>query len=356
MSLPELPAGLELEYFAEGAANVVYRMLAPLPSPSVHSEAYSDSDEYGPGTPPPSEIPVRSIHPLITGKLLRLRKDLPTATSILDAQQDFKQHVKPLFREGDLVQQMVVCLPASLIDRYNDDLRMMEASGARAKKRSGIYLRIDGYGTLVTDLSRQGDITFSASFKPKWLVQSPSAPKEAKRCRTCALRAMRASQKVGKDFEGYVSMKGGTCPLSLVSEDEDKVHMGVNALISGSVKAQLIDSENPIHHIVQVLQTSSVLRRLKDLQLKLDPDGPLIADPTNPRFLTAMALRDCTVFIAGPSPTDESIEVRLGDLDVKSPRKAGYWRSLEEDLIHGGWYTATELFDGDEVISCALQQ
>ncbi len=41
---------------------------------------------------------------------------------------------------------------------------------------------------------------------------------------------------------------------------------------------------------------------------------------------------------------DEGIEIRLGDLDHKTPRggKAMYWRAVEEELIDGGWYTATE--------------
>ncbi len=38
------------------------------------------------------------------------------------------------------------------------------------------------------------------------------------------------------------------------------------------------------------------------------------------------------------------IEARLGDLDLKTSngKKAEYWRSLERQLIEGGWYRATE--------------
>ena len=354
MNLPELPADLDLKFFAEGAANVVYRILAPPRSPKILSRVYSNATEYGPGTPSSSEILVPSLHSLISGKLLRLRKDLFTVTSILDAQEGFEQLIQPHFRECDLVQQTVVGLPVSLLDRCNDDLREMEAEGARAKKRSGVYLRTDGYGTLVTDMSREGATSFSVGFKPKWLVQSPSAPNKANRCRTCALQAMRASQKAGKESEGHVFVKAGPCPLDLVSEVEGNVYAAIDAIISGSVASLPIASINLADRIARALKTSSLLQRLKQLQLRLDPYGVLAADPTNPKFLTAMALRDCTVFAAGLSSIDGPIEIRLGDLDVKSPLKAGYWRSLEERLIYGGWYTTTES-DGDKLIKCALQ-
>ncbi|MCJ1242790.1 Inositol-pentakisphosphate 2-kinase [Varicellaria rhodocarpa] len=353
MNFLELPADLTLEFFAEGAANVVYSISALPHSPSAPSEANSESDEYGPGTPPPSEISMLSIHALTAGKLLRLRKDLPTATSILDAQLDFERHIKPYFHEIDLVQQKVVCLPVSLVERCNEELYRMEAEGARPEKRGGVYLRTDGYGTLVTDMARRESIAFSINLKPKWLVQSPSAPEEAKRCRTCALRAMRASQKAKRNREGHVSEEGGFCPLHLLSGDEDKVYDAIDAVVPGPAKILLMESADLRHRIFKVLQSSFILQRLKQMQLKLDPQGILAADPTDPDFLTAMALRDCTIFVAGLS--DGSIEVRLGDLDMKSPSKAGYWRSLEEDLIREGWYTATEVYDCDKAVECALQ-
>lgn len=49
------------------------------------------------------------------------------------------------------------------------------------------------------------------------------------------------------------------------------------------------------------------------------------------------------------------IEARLGDLDLKSPAKTDYWKSIEEKLINGGWYTGDEkefISTNDE---CALQ-
>ena len=354
MNFLELPAELALEFFAEGAANVVYSISAPSYSPTTLLEAYSNSDEYGPGTPPPSDLSMISIHTLTAGKLLRLRKDLPTATSILDAQREFERRIQPIFHETDLVQQEVVCLPVSLVERCDKELHRMEARGARSEKRAGVYLRTDGYGTLVTDMARRENIAFGINLKPKWLAQSSSAPEEAKRCRTCALRAMRALQKAKRNCEGHVSEEGGFCPLYLLSGDEDKVYAAIDAVVPKSAKSLLMESVDLKHRIFEALQSSSILQRLKQIQIKLDPQGIFAADPTDPDFLTAMTFRDCTVFVA--EMLDGSIEVRLGDLDMKSPRKVAYWRSLEEDLIRDGWYTATEVYDCDKAVECALQR
>ncbi len=51
-----------------------------------------------------------------------------------------------------------------------------------------------------------------------------------------------------------------------------------------------------------------------------------------------------------------TIEARLGDLDLKSPTgiKVEYWRNLEEQLIDGGWYTATEKGNAAHESSCQL--
>lgn len=43
-----------------------------------------------------------------------------------------------------------------------------------------------------------------------------------------------------------------------------------------------------------------------------------------------------------PWGESEPIEARIGDLDMKSGKKADYWRALEMSLIDGGWYTGTE--------------
>lgn len=51
--VPALPSNAAVTYINEGAANIVYRISIPYPSPSS-----SIHEEYGAGTPPPSEIEI----------------------------------------------------------------------------------------------------------------------------------------------------------------------------------------------------------------------------------------------------------------------------------------------------------
>lgn len=54
--IPVLPTSANLEYLAEGAANVVYRISISTPSPGP-----SELDQYGDGTPPPTEIDTEDV-------------------------------------------------------------------------------------------------------------------------------------------------------------------------------------------------------------------------------------------------------------------------------------------------------
>ena len=53
-TIPVLPANAELTYLGEGAANIVYRISIPQPQPGTPQP--TELEEYGEGTPPPSEI------------------------------------------------------------------------------------------------------------------------------------------------------------------------------------------------------------------------------------------------------------------------------------------------------------
>lgn len=46
-----------------------------------------------------------------------------------------------------------------------------------------------------------------------------------------------------------------------------------------------------------------------------------------------------------PIARNESIQARIGDLDLKSPEngKAKYWIDIEKKLIDEGWYAGTEM-------------
>lgn len=49
--IPILPINTAITYWGEGAANIVYRISVPFPTPPP-----SQVEEYGEGTPPPTEI------------------------------------------------------------------------------------------------------------------------------------------------------------------------------------------------------------------------------------------------------------------------------------------------------------
>jgi len=59
-------------------------------------------------------------------------------------------------------------------------------------------------------------------FKPKWLAQSPTAPVNARRCRTCALAARRET-----DVARLL------CPLALYSGDPDLIRQQIETRIRG---------------------------------------------------------------------------------------------------------------------------
>ena len=323
-----LDDGVQLVYLAEGAANVVYRIRSLPPDPSTSADLNFES--YGPNTPPPTEIEPIHMDPRLQGKLVRLRKRTSSTTPVAESQHHFENMIKPLFPSENLVQQILFQPSKDLLRDCNARLREMENNGARPAKRHDVYLTEDEmYGMLVTDMSCSDESFTFFEFKPKWLAQSPSAPLESKRCRTCALRAMKKGSKLG------------LCPLNLM--DKDRIIIAV-CRIMGLDPHRLQDysgSEGDmLVRIQDFLFKDPLLRRLRQLQEDKDANGVMKADFISQNFLAAMTLRDCTLYLrVGQS----SIDARLGDLDLKTGKeKAEYWKGLERQLIEGGWYTATE--------------
>ena len=293
MDVIELPQNIELEYLAEGAANIVYRFHIPPPSPSITSDLLSEGNHYGQSTPPPTELPPLHFSPVLQEKLLRIRKDLATRVPVIETQQSFENLIKPLFPEEHLVDQLTARLPKGLIERCNIELRRMETARTRSAKRHGVYLsEEEDYGTLVMDMSTHGQKELICiEFKPKWLAQSPSAPYGARKCRTCALRAMRAQQNgpTGISQDSF-------CPLALIHKDQRVLAMVVDSILQESkYPSQVLESLRP--RVVDFLEHSPLLKRLQELQMELDPKGVFAADTSTKAYLTVMTLRDCTVFL-----------------------------------------------------------
>ena len=323
-----LDDGVQLVYLAEGAANVVYRIRSLPLDPSTSADLSFES--YGPNTPPPTELEPLHMDPRLEGNLVRLRKNTSSTTPVAESQNHFENVIKPLFPSENLVQQTLFQPSKNLLKDCNARLREMEFNGARPPKRHNFYLAEDDmYGMLVTDMSCNDDSSKFFEFKPKWLTQSPSAPPESKRCRTCALRAMKRGSKPG------------LCPLNLM--DKDRITIAVCRIMGldhHRLQVYSGSDRDMLGRIRDFLLKDPLLRRLRQLQMDKDPKGVLKANIISQDLLAAMTLRDCTLYLK-VSPS--SIDARLGDLDLKTGKgKAEYWRGLEKQLIEGGWYAATE--------------
>jgi len=142
-------------------------------------------------------------------------------------------------------------------------------------KRDSILDLDETHGTLLEDLSADSSILL-LDFKPKWLSQSPTAPKTANTCRTCALRRLRRKQP--KSHPRF-------CPLDLSSSAPPRVLRAVTAFLA----------EKGIHNPTLAEQITQHL-----LNSKLIPT--LLAAQTSPTssLATKMTLRDCTLFVQIP--------------------------------------------------------
>ncbi|KAI5779795.1 inositol-pentakisphosphate 2-kinase [Geopyxis carbonaria] len=365
-----LPPDVTPVYLAEGAANIIYRLTCPTT---------------------PSET-----------RLLRLRKTLPSAQPNAAAYAYLSHTAFPLFPPHLLVATSLVRLPPGLLEAANKDLRALEKAGKRPKKRCGMYLETtEQFGFLITDMSplptpprspaaavttttappatvgtgaATGDTRqILLEFKPKWLLQSPSAPQGWTRCRTCALRARKHPGAAG------------FCPLDLASGDAARIGRAVAQLLPTHAPARFtIPAESSWERertrlgakATAFLLRSDLMPHLKRLQARLDPDGPLRSG-MGQSFLDAMTVRDLTVFLRVDmdAPDDDGVvddgegaggnrvgtveerergrvdgkeaggvECGVGDLDMKTGQggKRGYWRETERGLVEGGWYCGGE--------------
>jgi len=292
---PPTPAtGCTLEYLDEGGANFVFR-ISPL------------SDEV--------------LHPSLQGKLLRLRKDLAHLKSTSEQLAAYQQNLQPLFPDEHLIEHQLIRLDDELPTLLNTALRQV----ARPSHRLPDTLLLnEPDGLLITDMTPQpGEVLLQ--LKPKWLAQSPTAPPDSIRCRTCALRAQRASQGSCTATDAQAS-----CPLYLVSDakaDRDRAAHSVSADVE--LRAYLTEQAQPL------------LRMLNEYQQRFDAQGCLNASEAASvtDLCRAMTLRDCTLFV---KRSGNRVEARLGDLDLKQLEKLSKWITIERRLISEGWYANVE--------------
>ncbi|KAL4941834.1 hypothetical protein BDV06DRAFT_173237 [Aspergillus oleicola] len=319
----ELPSGVQLAYLAEGGANIIYRIVAPSALPGSNNSP---------------TVPAQ-----YKGKLLRLRKDTPAGVSYQEIIRNFDKNIRPLFKPEELVDQELVYLPKGVTQQCNEQLHSAEIAGKRPKQRRGVYLSItEPFGLLVTDMTTFGNSgTELAELKPKWLLQSASAPTGARKCRTCALR----------DMKNHDSRRAGStdarsfCPLDLVSDKFEHVHRATKFVKGYKDHARL----------ARVLYRNPTLLRLLALQRSMRDVGLYGPSPQSQDKSLAMTIRDCTMYIKIPRNEKGRVEIRLGDLDLKtaSGGKAQYWLDLEHRLINEGWYMCAKA--NTQPCDCALQ-
>lgn len=366
-TVPTLPENTSLSYLAEGAANVIYRLSSPPDGPQF------------------------------THQLLRARKALPSAQLNRLAYAQLLHTFQPMFPDHLLLPTSLIRIPASVLARENNVLRTLEESGKRPLKRRGLYLEEakEEFGYLIMDMSPHPLATPPPSsssssflswilahlssrwarpkapvparqtrqllieFKPKWIIQSPAALTPWRRCRTCALRLSKGQ-------------KNGFCPLDLSSRDEPRVRRAIQYLIPAEqpTSLQLRDAEiwaavqgTITERIVRYLVDSELMPSLKGLHAALDPHGPVqiqtLGDAEKAKFVTAMTVRDLTVFLRIDLDQAEGeiagVEAKIGDLDLKmgDAGKWAYWAGIEKTLNDDGWYSGNEEGAKEKAVWCS---
>lgn len=287
--------GCRLEYLDEGGANFVFTIMPGHEGSSLPEH--------------------------LTGKLLRLRKDLPHIQTTSQQLSAFNEHIKPLFPATSLIKHEPIGLALGLAGHINAVLGKITRPSHRLKD----FVPLDEEtGLLVTDMTPKiGEVLLH--MKPKWLSQSPNAPSNATRCRTCALRAQRASRGVQTATDAQES-----CPLEVTTDViEDRKRA-----------AQKITDDTTIQDYI-VHDAQLLLLDLRRRQRELDDNGCLRASNTQNVFdlCKAMTLRDCTLFL---KRSGSDMEAKLGDLDLKQPGKLPRWTKIEQVLVEDGWYTNEE--------------
>ena len=190
-------------------------------------------------------------------------------------------------------------------------------------------------------------------FKPKWLSQSPSAPTAAIRCRQCAMELRNLIKDPSRD---RTLPEKKPCPLALVNEDAP---WQTNSPFRLAPQLVGTGCDGHFREALKSIANHQAIHDLKAQQDLHDKLGPLHAERSDPCFITAMTLRDCTCF-AQIHRRRQSLKIRMGDFDWKDPAvKFDRWRDAEEELINGGFYTADRILCGESYYNpptfCALE-
>jgi inositol-pentakisphosphate 2-kinase len=361
--IPDNDTLIRFEYLNQGGANVIFKIVPPK-SAGDGQPSFSFLDRKGDS--------VAVIHrENVTNLVLRVNKGLEKTLRCNEVVDGFYGHVRPLFVSGyvqdsglrgrDLTKHLMEHQGVLLSSDVMTDLMskcdtILPETTAEANKNSKSHR----WGILLPDMSPTAGLSITIEIKPKWLAQSPNAPPNALRCRTCAMQVTKP-----KDATRYL------CPLRLVDGGSDVL----NRWILDRVTEQLLEhSATPAEQQRQAPRIASsivtyltqgggktLLEHLKALQKQLDPQGVLLRDEVQLKskfdhnLRLAMTLRDCSMYITAHYTTSDTgtvvVDSKLGDLDFKSADKIDDWMSKEKELLEAGAYT--RMVDPD--MGCLLQ-
>ncbi|KAI0816248.1 inositol-pentakisphosphate 2-kinase-domain-containing protein [Xylaria sp. FL0064] len=302
------PAKVRYEYVAEGRANVVFSV-------------WETKDPAAPKG-------------LFEGTLLRVPKaTLGVTPCDYETLQDFREgQLEERVGRQHLVPQVLIQISPKVASILHGKRNKTDESEIRA-----------GYAMLIQDMSASPGYSV-LEFKPKWLAQSPIAPSGAKRCRTCAREAFRNSQKQAKGRAVSVPI----CPLGLVHENPGVVMDTIRRLAPKW-------TERDRKRLSDAFDKSGILKKLRELQTKGDPDHALLENPSDPDFGLAMTLRDCSCYVRMPADVERDVEIKLADVDKKNwEEKQTYWQESHWNLVENGWYTCKEKVDTPILTQCLL--
>lgn len=373
-----------LIYLAEGNANVIYTL-----HPATQTHPINTA------TGQTSHSPLTS-HPQCT--VLRLRKDLPFTQPAIEVLSAFRRKIQPLFADGFadvLVEQGLFRMSRETVESVDSTLREMEGgrdgeveggiardgvgSGDRPVHRRGVYHPVferechgilmpnllslganpstpsaralqDGKDTKHNDKSKLKMKTRLLEFKAKWLLQSPSAPADAVRCRTCAVNALRRLKNAQSQTQAHTETSeeqmqtqtrasensnqnhklkqkqkhklgrgdGGFCPFALLSNDKSTgtLHSALTTMglfahcrtprAKHQLQTEFAEKVQPVLRHLRGLQGRFGCVGLDDFRgglvdrsgdAGLDSRGAVDAGYEEGDFAVAMALRDCSVFL-----------------------------------------------------------
>jgi inositol-pentakisphosphate 2-kinase len=371
-------ASVCFKYLNQGGANIIFTIHPWSPTKAEDGQAFVFVDAKT------DSLTVTPIHQAeLVDKVLRVDKGLNKTLRCDEIISGFYGHVWPLFTPNAAITIVVVVSDASyklepitmpdldftshLMDHQGVALYpsvmldITAKANAVRKDQAQRPLHTERWGILLPDMSPTAGSSVTIEVKPKWLAQSPTAPSNAIRCRTCALQVVKP-----KDPKKYI------CPLQLLNGSWDVVYpwiLGrVAEQIGGYATTGTSKTTDTTSSIASQLTTyitkgdgQALLQHLRSLQRKLDHHGVLyrsrvkdsaqeIRDAFDSNLRLAMTLRDCSLFIrikySEVGADAASIECKLGDLDFKSADKIDDWLDKENELLKSDAYTravATDL-------------